>query len=364
MEKYFFGGVTPEGFSTELTKVAGSKEYYTYILKGGPGTGKSRMMKKIAGRFEKDEKVTCFYCSSNPDSLDAVLMHESKVIVVDGTPPHVFEPQLPGICQEIVDLGQFWDKAILEENRERIIEASELNRSLMAGAASYCKALGMICDDTYSCGERSADRKMIAEAASCLCDSLLKNHERKKSRGEQIKRQLSVMTKRGYTTLPDAAETCSKLYILDDELFAASCLFIEIVAAHVMECGYDTTLSPCLLSARPFSEHLLIDELDAVVMTSNPLTKITNEKAEHIDCSSYYEKDRLRTFGERFATNRSLTDRLSDVTREMFEEADRVHDEMERYYNSAMDFDALGRVCERICDEIEHRGGELRGRIY
>ena len=204
MEHFFFGGVTPNGFSTQLTQLINSKEYYTYILKGGPGTGKSQMMKKIAERFSKKENVTCFYCSSDPESLDAVMLHTSKVIIVDGTPPHVSEPRFPGVCQEIVDLGQCWDKAVLKENRERIIKANELNKSMMAAAENYNKALGLICDDTYTCAERFVDKRRIEEAAQGLCDNLFKNRETRTSRGRQAIRQLSVMTKDGYTTLPDA----------------------------------------------------------------------------------------------------------------------------------------------------------------
>ena len=38
IERFFFGGITPKGFSTQLTQMISGKEYYTYILKGGPGT--------------------------------------------------------------------------------------------------------------------------------------------------------------------------------------------------------------------------------------------------------------------------------------------------------------------------------------
>lgn len=356
IEKFFFGGVTPDGFSTQLAQIVSSKEYNTYILKGGPGTGKSQMMKKIAECFSKNENVTCFYCSSDPDSLDAVMMHASKVIVVDGTPPHVSEPRFPGVCQEIVDLGQYWDKAILRDNREGIIKASELNSSMMAGAANYNKALGLICDDTYTCAEGFADKQRIEKAARNLCDSLFKNLERRAGRGKQTIRQLSVMTKYGYTTLSDAAESSRNLYILDDKLFAASCMFIDFVAAQAMEYGYDTKLSPCLLSRRPISEHLLIDEIGAVLMASNPLTQITNGKAEHIDCSAFYDKDQMQPYEKHFAVNHSLMDTIAGVSSEMLGDAKRVHDEMEQYYISAMDFDALDSVCEEICEEIERRG--------
>ena len=364
MEHFFFGGVTPNGFSTQLTQLINSKEYYTYILKGGPGTGKSQMMKKIAERFSKKENVTCFYCSSDPESLDAVMLHTSKVIVVDGTPPHVSEPRFPGVCQEVVALGQCWDKAILQENRQGIIKATELNKSLMAGASNYNKALGLICDDTYACAEEFADRQRIEEAAQNFCDKLFQNRERRTGRGKQTIRQLSVMTRYGYTTHQEAAESCSKLYILDDKLFAASCMFIEFAAAWAMEHGYDTKLSPCLLSGRPISEHLLIDEISTVLMTSNPLTRIANEKAEHIDCSIFYDQDRMQPYGKHFAANHSLIDTIADASRGIFEDAKLVHDEMEEYYKKAMDHDALNSICEKICEEIEHKGETLRGCIY
>ncbi|MDO5118140.1 MAG: hypothetical protein Q4D34_06600 [Eggerthellaceae bacterium] len=356
IERFFFGGVTPNGFATQLTQLVSGKEYYSYILKGGPGTGKSHMMRAIAERFSKRENVTCFYCSSDPDSLDAVILHASKVIVVDGTPPHVSEPRFPGICQEIVYLGQCWDKAVLKESGENIIKASELNKSMMAGAANYNKALGLVCDDTYACAERFVVKQGIEEAARVLCENLFENRERRTSCGKRTIRQLSVMTRYGYKTLPDAAESCRKLYILDDELFAASCMLIDFVAARAMDYGYDTKLSQCLLSAIPISEHLMIDEVGAVLMTSNPLTQIAYEKAEHIDCSIYYDEDQMRSYDKHFATNRSLISTISDASREMLDDAKRVHDEMEQYYIGAMDFNALNSICEKLCDEIERIG--------
>lgn len=355
IHNFFFGGVTPNGFSTQIAQIINGKEYYTYILKGGPGTGKSRMMKTIAERCAKDEDVTCYYCSADPDSLDAVMMHTSKVLVVDGTPPHVSEPRFPGVCQEIVALGQYWDKAVLQGNREKIIKATELNKSMMAGAANYSRALGLICDDTYACAEGFADRKRIEEAAWGFCEGLFENLERRNGRGRQSICQLSIMTRNGYTTLQGAAGSCRRLCILDDELFAASSMFIDFAAAQIMEYGYDIKLSPCLISGRSISEHLLIDEISTVLMTSNPLTQITNAKAEHIDCSIYYDKDQMQPYEKHFAANHLLMETISGASREMLEDAKRVHDEMEQYYICAMDFNALDSVCEKICEEIEQR---------
>ena len=44
-----------------------------------------------------------------------------------------------------------------------------------------------------------------------------------------------------------------------------------------------------------------------------------------------------------------------DTSREMLAEAKRVHDEMEKYYIDAMDHEALNRVYNGICEEIDLR---------
>ena len=59
-EKYFLGAMTQNGFSTEFGKIMADKEYFTFILKGGAGTGKSSLMKKIAAEFEPTEDAVSY----------------------------------------------------------------------------------------------------------------------------------------------------------------------------------------------------------------------------------------------------------------------------------------------------------------
>ena len=46
-----------------------------YLIKGGPGTGKSSLMRRVAGEAEKRGYGVEYYrCSSDPTSLDAILI--------------------------------------------------------------------------------------------------------------------------------------------------------------------------------------------------------------------------------------------------------------------------------------------------
>ncbi len=350
-EKFFLGGVTPNGFSTQLTELVNGKEYYTYILKGGAGTGKSSLMKKLADRFEQTQNVTRYYCSSDPDSLDAVVLHSSKVIVVDGTAPHVFDPKFAGVCQKIVNLGYYWNDSLLKANREKIIAASELNKSFMSGAANCNKALGNICTDTFSCAGEFINKQKLESFAARFCKKLF--GKSRGNRGGQSIRQLSVMTRFGYMTLSETLENYLDIYLLDDSYFAASDMLINIAAKQAQSRGYDVKLSPCLLFGQTVFEHLLIDEIGVAFISANPLTRLTCKNAALINMSRFYDKAKILPHKKHLKANAALTSTLCAASCEMLDSAKRVHDDIESYYIKAMDFDAVDRVCENIAAQIQ-----------
>ena len=104
---FFLGTNSGTGFHSlfyDLTEHA--TPYSTFIIKGGPGTGKSGLMKKVAEECEKrglfNEKL---WCSSDPDSLDGVFIPEKHCSVCDGTAPHVVEPVFAGAAEQIVNVA-------------------------------------------------------------------------------------------------------------------------------------------------------------------------------------------------------------------------------------------------------------------
>ena len=118
-----------------------------FILKGGPGTGKSRFMRTVA-EFAAAEGwgIEYIYCSSDADSLDAIILSsaEMTVAVLDGTAPHVFEANLPGVREEIVNLGEFWRSEALLGQREEIIKRNEEKKKAYQMAYRYLAGLGAV----------------------------------------------------------------------------------------------------------------------------------------------------------------------------------------------------------------------------
>lgn len=94
-----------------------------FILKGGPGTGKSTLMKRIGQDYaEEGYQVEEIHCSSDPDSLDGVMIRALGVGIVDGTAPHVIEPTAPGALEEYVNLGMAWHTEALMPYTQEILD--------------------------------------------------------------------------------------------------------------------------------------------------------------------------------------------------------------------------------------------------
>lgn len=98
-----------------------------FVLKGGPGTGKSRLLREVATSARASgATVDYIYCSSDPASLDGVILEKGgkRVALLDGTAPHVRCADIPGAIDELVNLGEFWNPFALVCEREEILRLS------------------------------------------------------------------------------------------------------------------------------------------------------------------------------------------------------------------------------------------------
>ena len=91
MEKYFLGGNTAFGFrgfhDAEIARADRA-----ILLKGGPGTGKSSLMKRIAREAaERGMDTEMWMCSGDPSSADGVYIKDLDTVVADATSPHAVD---------------------------------------------------------------------------------------------------------------------------------------------------------------------------------------------------------------------------------------------------------------------------------
>ena len=113
-KRYFAAANTGKGFESFFEEIFFSpKIERRYIIKGGPGTGKSSFMRRIGlAASMRGHVVEYYYCSSDTHSLDGAVI-DGHIAVFDGTAPHSYETVSPGVRDEIINLGDFWDGEML-----------------------------------------------------------------------------------------------------------------------------------------------------------------------------------------------------------------------------------------------------------
>ncbi|MCL2546445.1 MAG: hypothetical protein FWE06_04535 [Oscillospiraceae bacterium] len=84
---FFLGSNTPDGFYSFYDQLIDLQAAQAvYILKGGPGCGKSTLIRAVAEMV--GEQPQYIACGADPASMDAVCFPQRHVAVVDGTAPH------------------------------------------------------------------------------------------------------------------------------------------------------------------------------------------------------------------------------------------------------------------------------------
>lgn len=97
VKKAFPGGNTSQGSYSFFDYIIPENVKRVFCLKGGPGVGKSSLMKKIYKEFlHRGYDIDLYHCPSDPSSLDGLVIKKLGVVLMDATAPHTMDPKLPG----------------------------------------------------------------------------------------------------------------------------------------------------------------------------------------------------------------------------------------------------------------------------
>ena len=344
---YFLGCPTPDGFETHLGDDIKSGDFFTYIIKGGPGTGKSTLMKRLAAALSDVDPAELYYCSSDPDSLDALVFRKLGVIFVDGTAPHVFEPTYPGARERLLDLGRFWDGDKLRANADDVIRFSDENSKLHLRVK---RCLGAIC---------SLNADTIAASEAALLGDKLEAYARRLSlrlmpktghgAGKVSLRQITAITPKGVVTQSAAFEGCTK-YAIADPYYAVTDMLLKSLSVHAAAAGYDVIASKNVFHYGCVYEHIVIPELNLAFVSGDTAGDRNDEK---INALRFYNRDILRERRRRYLFNAGAKRELTASAVETLVQAKAVHDDLERCYIGAMNFGAIEKLTAELAEKLK-----------
>ncbi len=341
---YFLGCPTPEGFSTHIRELINSPEYTTYIIKGGPGTGKSSLMKKIANELCDIDIPDLYYCSSDPSSLDAVVFNKLGVIVIDGTAPHVVEPVYPGVSQILVDIGACWNSSELMKNKDKIIDATVRNKKYHDLVKRYLKAITSLNDDVYALADGCVNHAKLGAYCDRFAARLFSR--KKQGSGKLSYRQITSITPNGVLTHENIFEGMN-VFKIDDDFSAVSDRILKFLADYAADVGYDVIVSTSVFHACDTYEHILIPELNTAFATGEV------EASARINALRFYDRMALREKRKRMAFDSGIASELIEASVAALKKAKEIHDELESYYINAMDFSKVNTVANSLLAQIK-----------
>ena len=349
--EFFLGANTPRGFVSFFDELYNPyKTSGAYIIKGGPGTGKSTFMKKIADRLEQKGITTQrIYCASDPSSLDAVIAEDIDFCIADGTSPHTLEPKFPGAAENIINLGQFWDEAKLKEKREKIIALTVENSLHHRRSAAYLSAAGSIDAQTAATLEKYISEDKIESFAVRLAHR--EGPHKKTGPGKMYRRFLSAITPEGTVFLDSTLKALAyRVIALEDRYSPVSRRVAMRVGEKLLKNGYDVIFCYCPLEPTQV-EHIIVPETGFALISTRKEHGITAQADRVIHCERFMNKD-FAAHRQLLRINISLRQNLVEEGCNMLRKARQTHDILEKEYIQAMDFARLDEFCRETVNKI------------
>lgn len=347
---YFLGANTPAGFHSLYGEMLPPEEARAiYILKGGPGCGKSTLMKQVRSRaLEAGLRVESIVCSGDPDSLDALILPQARIALCDGTAPHVMEAKYPGVTEHYVNLESCYDPEGLYPIRSDIFACKGRCQACYRRAYRCLEASASLEEDGRTLLlTRSLTERMIKRAEGILTRELppIKGS----LPGRVTQRFLSSPTHRGMAFLYDtAAVQCRKIYQLADSYGLGHELLIHLLTGAV-ERGYHPIACPDPMAPERLS-HVLVPDGDVAFLTSP--TPLPEKPYRRIRLDAMTDRAILNRSRSRLRFSRRVSAALFGEATASFADAKAAHDELEALYHPHVDFARVEELGQAVSDEI------------
>ena len=350
--EYFLGANAPSGFYSLYPQLLPlSRARSIYLLKGGPGCGKSTFLRQVARTMEQHGlEVEYILCSGDPDSLDAIVIPSLGAALADATAPHVLEPNCPGAVDCYVDLGQCYDRSALKNLRSEIHAATDGYKQCYQRAYRCLNAAGTLCEDVRGTVLTDSATQWLARRARSILQRELRTFRREQI-GQVKQRFLSAVTHKGYLCLYDTAlSQCPTIYELQDNYGLSHELLLPLLTGAV-ELGLDVVACPDPLSPDRLL-HLLIPDVGIAFLSSTPNAVFPDTPKRRIRLDSSCDTSLLHVNRTRLRFAKKVSASLIDEAVSSLAQAKSMHDELEAIYNPYVDFERVAQLAAQTADEI------------
>ena len=323
----------PEGFISCFDHlIPEAKLRRLLILKGGPGVGKSTFMRRIHALLSSQgEETTLYFCSGDPDSLDAVAAPESGILILDGTAPHIVDPIIPGARDSLINLGICLDEAAMRPRLAHIKACMADHAACSQRARAYMRSAWALRRNAAAALCACMDEAHTARMQAALIAAVLQAEGEKSGTPSSRPVITDAVTPKGeLCLLTDGAQ---QRVIRLGRHYAMDLTPVLRALSHAAQAaGYDVEehLSPMSPGSLL---HLTIPALQTLVTTNETLA-----------CEQTFDFSACVPAARLLRRECALEQSRADIARHMQQavqamaQAKQLHDELETFYVPNMDF--------------------------
>lgn len=350
---FFPGGNTPQGFVSYYDYVINPTANRLFILKGGPGTGKSTFMKRIGeAMIANGFIIEHHHCSSDNNSLDGVVIPALEVAFIDGTAPHTVDPKNPGGVDEIIHLGDFWNKTALAGERTTILACNAKIKASFQQAYRLLRGARALYDDWEAINTSALQTEKANQVAATMIEPLFPRVQTAGS-GKIRKLFASAITPSGPVNyLESLIGAMPFRYFITGSPGTGKATVVQKIVNAANNKGLDIEVFYC-----PFDplkpEHVIIPALGIGVSTSvEPHSTTLDGAMMIIDMDEYLQRSIIDTYTTTLEYNQSMYNELFTKAITSLKQAKSLHDELESYYIPHMDFASIEAVWEKTLTRV------------
>ena len=349
--QYFLGSNSPAGFYSLYNELSDpDRIMHLYILKGGPGCGKSSLMRRVAKHAESlglDSQI--ILCSGDPDSVDGLYLPQKRMAVVDGTSPHVVEAGCPGAAETYVDLSRFYDRAALQSVRNDLLTVTAEYKGHYRKAYRSLAAAGALNRSLMEESDGAELRQRLEKRAAGIITRELKGGSGGSGRCDR--RFLSALTHQGPVHLWDTVTAqAGRVYELADTFGGAHHLLTPLLTA-ARSAGHDCVVCPDPMAPDRLA-HLIIPGLSLAFVTSSSDAPWPHRAYRRLRLDAMLPVKEQQERRPQLRFTRKVADALMTDAVAGLAAAKEAHDRLEQIYNPHVDFDGVYSTADRLAAEI------------
>lgn len=361
-QRHFFpGNNTPQGFFSYFRYILGQHEANRiYCIKGGPGVGKSSFMRAIGENFaERGEAVDFLHCSSDSDSLDAVVLKDRKIAFMDSTAPHIVDPITPGAVDSIIHLGDYWNEDGIRQNKEAVMAIREECSRRFAAAYNYLGAAERLCNNAHDVYENAVKNAELYKIAAQIVGDELAHKEICLSPGRIKKFFATAITPKGLINQTGSLfGGLERIYAFKVPVGYSPESILRIFSESAVYRGFDVEEFYCPLKPETKLEHMIVPKLGLALTTENTYHHLKEGDVDEgctvirRDLSEIMDASAVESYRGVLDDSLGAMDDMLVKAVQCLANAKSAHEEMEKFYIPNMDFKKIDELREKTIGKI------------